>query len=104
MAVIIRISEAHVRPDKLEEFMRVLLDLVKTFPEANPGLLSHEVVVDVTDPLRVAYRSEWADEASVAAFAGESWATEPVTFPGEDELLQRPLVLRHFTAREITPG
>lgn len=29
------------------------------------------------------------------AFAGERWQTEPVTFPGEDTLLRKPLTLRH---------
>jgi quinol monooxygenase YgiN len=98
--MIVRISEALVKPDRREEFMRVLADLVATFPDRYPGLVSHAILVDRDDDTRVAYQSVWLDEDSVAGFAGEHWASEPVTFPGEDELLQQPLHLRHFDTVE----
>lgn len=93
---IIRLSEAHMRPGRDVEFLEVLRALVATFPETYDGLLSHEVLVDRADPLRVVYRSVWVDDVALVAFAGESWATDPVTFPDEDSYLQGPLVLRHF--------
>ena len=93
---IIRMSEAHVLPGRRAEFLEVLRQLVATFPETYEGLLSHEVLVDRADQMRVVYRSVWADEAALVAFAGPGWATDPVTFPDEDSYLQEPLVLRHF--------
>ncbi|HWM35415.1 MAG TPA: antibiotic biosynthesis monooxygenase [Pseudolysinimonas sp.] len=98
--MIVRVSEALVKPERREEFMRVLKDLVATFPDRYPGLVSHSILVDREDDTRVAYQSVWLDEDSVAGFAGENWATEPVTFPGEAELLQQPLRLRHFDTAE----
>lgn len=94
--MIVRTSEAHVKPDRIEEFMEVLRDLVATFEHRYPGLRSHTILVDQTDPTRVVYQSTWLDEDSVRGFAGDDWATDAVTFPGEEELLQAPLVLRHF--------
>ena len=96
--MIVRTSEAWIAPGKREEFMTTLVDLVSTFPHRYPGLVSHLTLVDRDDPDRVVYQSVWQDEDSVAGFAGENWATEPVTFPGEDELLREPLRLRHFEA------
>jgi hypothetical protein len=98
--MIVRSSEALVKPDRREEFMRVLTDLVATFPDRYPGLESHAILVDRTDPNRVTYQSTWLDEDAVRGFAGSGWATDPVTFPDEDELLLEPLRLRHFDTVE----
>ena len=96
--MIVRTSEAWIAPGKRDEFMATLLDLVATFPDRYPGLESHLILVDRTDPDRVMYQSVWHDVDAVRGFAGDSWATEPVTFPGEAELLREPLRLRHFDA------
>jgi hypothetical protein len=103
--MIVRSSEAVIKPSRREEFMAILTDLVGTFPDRYPGLVSHVILVDRDDENRVTYQSTWLDADAVAGFAGENWATEPVTFPGEDELLVEPLRLRHFDALEAdVPG
>jgi len=99
--MIVRSSEAHIRDGKRDEFMATLVDLVATFPGRYPGLVSHSILIDRTDPDRVVYQSVWADQDAVRDFAGNDWATEPVTFPGEEELLREPLRLRHFDTRDL---
>jgi heme-degrading monooxygenase HmoA len=94
--MIVRTSEAHIAPGKREEFMGTLVDLVATFPDRYPGFVSHLTLVDRADPDHVVYQSVWQDEDSLIGFAGKNWATEPVTFPGEDQLLSEPLRLTHF--------
>ena len=98
--MIVRTSEAHIAPGKRDEFMATLVDMVATFPDRHPGLVGHLIQIDRTDPDRVVYQSVWQDQDAVAGFAGDDWATEPVTFPGEDELLREPLRLRHFELAE----
>ena len=94
--MIVRVSEAHVRVGMAEDFLAALTDLVSSFPDTHAGLLSHDVLVDRADPHRVQYVSRWADEASLVAYAGEEWATTPVTFPDEEKYLTGPLALAHF--------
>ena len=94
--MITRISQARVRPERLDDFMAALLTLVTPFPERFDGLLDHEVLVDLDDPTVVLYLSRWRDEAAVAEFAGPAWRTDPVTFPGEEHLLLGPLTLSHL--------
>ncbi|MBA8816932.1 heme-degrading monooxygenase HmoA [Microbacterium halimionae] len=99
--MIVRTSEALVRPESRAEFLTTLHALVEGFPAAYPGLIDHEVLVDHHDPDRILYVSRWASEEGLAHYAGVNWATEPVTFPDEDRYLQRPLTLRHFSAQTI---
>ena len=99
--MIVRTSEAWVRPGARDEFMRVLRDMVATFRDRYPGLVTHEIMVDRDDADRVIYRSTWLDEDAVAGFAGDDWATSPVTFPDEQQLLREPLRLRHFVTDDI---
>ena len=94
--MIVRVSEARVRPDLADEFLAVLTELVASFPGTYAGLLGHDVLVDRADRLRIQYVSRWADEASLVAYAGEGWATTPVTFPNEERFLTGPLTLAHF--------
>ena len=91
-----RVSEALAKPGREQEFVERVRDLVKTFPETFDGLISHEVLVDAEDPLKVQYVSRWRDEQALEDYAGANWRTDPVTFPDEDAYLQRPLTLRHF--------
>ncbi|RPF20695.1 antibiotic biosynthesis monooxygenase [Myceligenerans xiligouense] len=94
--MIVRVSEASVRADRVEEFLQTLRDLVAGFPAAHDGLLGHEILVDRAEGTRVQYVSRWRDESALRGFAGEGWADSPVTFPGEDAYLTGPLHLRHF--------
>ena len=91
-----RVSEALVRPGREQEFVERVRDLVRTFPAIYDGLISHEVLVDLQEPQRVQYVSRWRDERALENYAGANWRTDPVTFPDEDEYLQKPLELRHF--------
>ncbi|MFI6100968.1 antibiotic biosynthesis monooxygenase family protein [Lentzea sp. NPDC051213] len=93
-----RVSEALVKPGREQEFVERVRALVATFPSTYAGLLGHEVLVDLDDPGRVQYVSRWRDEQALVEYAGPNWRTDPVTFPDEDEFLQRPLVLRHFVS------
>ena len=91
-----RVSEALVKPGREQEFVERVRDLVRTFPQTYDGLEGHELLVDLDDPLKVRYVSRWRDEQALENYAGPGWRTDPVTFPDEDEYLQRPLALRHF--------
>ncbi|WP_394614429.1 antibiotic biosynthesis monooxygenase [Lentzea sp. JNUCC 0626] len=91
-----RVSEALVKPGREQEFVARVRDLVLTFPETYDGLVGHEVLVDLDDPLVVRYVSRWRDEQALENYAGPGWRTDAVTFPDEAEYLQQPLVLRHF--------
>lgn len=97
--MIVRVSEAHVHDGLADEFLALLRELVASFPERYDGLLRHDVRVDLADPCRVQYVSEWADEAALVAYAGTEWLSQPVTFPDEERFLRRPLALRHFVSR-----
>jgi len=101
--MIVRVSEAHVREGMEEEFLAVLRELVATFPGRYRGLLRHDVLVDLADPGRVQYVSEWVDESALVAYAGADWQTQLVTFPDEERFLRGPLVLRHL-AGETPPA
>ncbi|MBB2976854.1 quinol monooxygenase YgiN [Microbacterium endophyticum] len=100
--MIVRTSEALARPESRAEFLTALRALVEGFPAAHPGLIDHEILVDQDNPDSILYISRWASEADLVTYAGESWATEPVTFPNEAHYLQRPLTLRHFNEHAVT--
>ncbi|MGL4176423.1 MAG: putative quinol monooxygenase [Dermatophilaceae bacterium] len=93
---VLRVSEVQVREGRFEEFMERLRAMVATFPDEHEGLEAHQILVDRSDPRRVAYLSQWRDEAALIGYAGASWESEPVTFPGEADLLEGPMSLRHF--------
>jgi len=94
--MILRVSEAEVREGREAEFLMLLRALVADFPERYEGLVRHEVLVDQQDRRRVQYSSLWRDDAALEAYAGIHWRSNPVTFPGEEELLVGPLTLRHL--------
>ncbi|MEO5920842.1 MAG: antibiotic biosynthesis monooxygenase [Pseudolysinimonas sp.] len=98
---IVRTSEVYIIDGKVPEFMAELHNLVATFPATYDGLEHHEVLVDRAEPRRLIYRSRWRDEAALVAFAGPDWETEPVRFPGEEDLLVDGMHLRHFA---VDPG
>ncbi|PWJ47617.1 Antibiotic biosynthesis monooxygenase [Quadrisphaera granulorum] len=69
--MIVRVSQAWVRGDRVEEFMVRLRELVADFPQMHPGLVRHEVQVDLDDVPRVQYVSWWRDEAALVHYAGQ---------------------------------
>ncbi|MFG2330863.1 antibiotic biosynthesis monooxygenase [Streptomyces sp. NPDC048604] len=97
--MIVRVSEAVVRPERFEAFHALIVDAVRDFPANNPGLLDHEVLV--APPHSLLYVSRWRGEEDLVAYAGENWRDEPVVLPGEEEYLLAPLRLRHFTSAPL---
>ncbi|MEV0901846.1 antibiotic biosynthesis monooxygenase [Actinoplanes sp. NPDC049802] len=100
MSVIVRTSTAHVVPGRLAEFTSYILDAVSRFPDRNPGLLSHQVIVD-DEADELVYLSRWRDEQALAAFAGPGWRDSPVMLPGEEMFLRVPLKVRHYRETPI---
>ncbi|MFD6418903.1 antibiotic biosynthesis monooxygenase family protein [Streptomyces sp. NPDC060194] len=94
--MIVRISEARVRPDRFDAFRDMIAEAVAAFPSRHPGLLSHEILLAPPDALL--YVSRWRSESDLVAYAGPAWRDAPVVLPGEKEYLTAPLLLRHFTS------
>ncbi|MGP3683339.1 antibiotic biosynthesis monooxygenase family protein [Streptomyces sp. IBSNAI002] len=101
VAVIIRVSEARVRPGRFEAFHDMIVSAVRGFPGLYPGLLDHEVLLAPPDSL--VYVSRWRSEEDLVGYAGEGWRDEPVVLPGEEEYLVAPLRVRHFTLASLPP-
>jgi hypothetical protein len=93
--VIIRVSEARVRPERFEAFRDMIVSAVREFPGRYPGLVQHEVLLAPPDSLL--YVSRWRSEQDLVGYAGEHWRDQPVVLPGEEEYLVAPLQVRHFT-------
>lgn len=93
--VIIRSSTAEVLPGREESVQTAILDLVRGFPAAYPGLLGFDVLIRDAGRVLI-FLSHWRDEDAVAAFAGPRWDTDPVTFEDEEQYLSRPLQLEHY--------
>ncbi len=93
--MIIRISEAQVRPERFEAFRAWIVDAVRDWPERYEGLIGHEVLL--APPNSLLYVSRWRGEEDLVAYAGEKWREQPVQLPGEEEYLLAPLQVRHFT-------
>ncbi|MGW0873373.1 antibiotic biosynthesis monooxygenase family protein [Streptomyces sp. NPDC002740] len=98
--MIIRVSEARVRPERFEEFRDMIVSAVRDFPGRHPGLVGHEVLLAPPDSLL--YVSRWRSEQDLVGYAGEHWRDQPVVLPGEDEYLVAPLELRHFTLASLS--
>ncbi|MER7909108.1 MULTISPECIES: antibiotic biosynthesis monooxygenase [unclassified Streptomyces] len=97
--MIIRVSEARVRPDRFEAFHDMIVSAVREFPARHPGLVDHEVLLAPPDALL--YVSRWRDERALVEYAGEHWRDRPVVLPGEEEYLVEPLRVRHFTLASL---
>ncbi|MFF8832822.1 antibiotic biosynthesis monooxygenase family protein [Streptomyces sp. NPDC015131] len=100
--MIIRVSEARVRPGRFEDFHEMLVSAVSGFPGRHPGLVDHEILL--APPDTVLYVSRWRGEQDLAGYAGEHWRDQPVMLPGEDEYLVEPLRVRHFTPAPLEPA
>ncbi|EFL12873.1 predicted protein [Streptomyces sp. C] len=98
-SVIIRVSEARVRPDRFEAFRDMIVSAVRGFPGRYPGLVDHEVLLAPPDSLL--YVSRWRSERDLVGYAGEQWRERPVVLPGEEEYLVAPLRVRHFTVASL---
>jgi heme-degrading monooxygenase HmoA len=98
--VIIRVSEARVRPERFDAFRDMIVSAVREFPGRYPGLVDHEVLLAPPDSLL--YVSRWRSEQDLVDYAGEGWRDQPVVLPGEDEYLVAPLQVRHFTLAPLS--
>jgi heme-degrading monooxygenase HmoA len=97
--VIVRVSEARVRPERFGAFRDMIVSAVREFPSRYPGLVDHEVLLAPPDSLL--YVSRWRSEQDLVGYAGEHWRDQPVVLPGEDEYLVAPLQVRHFTLASL---
>lgn len=100
MALITRVSEARVRPERFEAFRDFIVSAVRAFPERHPGLVDHEVLL--APPGTLLYVSRWRSEEDLVDYAGENWRDQPVVLPGENEYLAAPLQVRHFTRAPLS--
>lgn len=98
--MIIRVSEARVRPELFDAFRDMIVAAVREFPGRHPGLVDHEVLLAPPDSLL--YVSRWRSEQDLVGYAGEQWRDQPVVLPGEDEYLLAPLQVRHFTLAPLS--
>ncbi|MGW7433480.1 antibiotic biosynthesis monooxygenase [Streptomyces sp. NPDC054861] len=98
--MIIRVSEARVRPERFDAFHRLIVSAVREFPGRYAGLVDHEVLLAPPDSLL--YVSRWRGEEDLVAYAGGDWRDQPVVLPGEEEYLLAPLRVRHFTRDSLT--
>ena len=98
--VIIRVSEARVRPERFDAFHDMIVSAVREFPGRYPGLMDHEVLL--APPHSLLYVSRWRSEEDLVHYAGEHWRDQPVVLPGEDEYLVAPLQVRHFTLAPLS--
>ncbi|MFF2013667.1 antibiotic biosynthesis monooxygenase [Streptomyces sp. NPDC058195] len=98
--MIVRVSEARVRPERFEAFRDMIVSAVREFPGRYPGLVDHEVLLGPPDSLL--YVSRWRGEEDLVHYAGEHWRDQPVVLPGEAEYLLGPLRVRHFAGAPLT--
>ncbi|OEJ96456.1 hypothetical protein J116_020350 [Streptomyces thermolilacinus SPC6] len=97
--VIVRVSEARVRPERFDDFREMIVSAVREFPGRYAGLVDHEVLA--APPHTLLYVSRWRGEEDLVAYAGEGWGDQPVVLPGEEEYLLGPLQVRHFTVASL---
>ncbi|MFD7628288.1 antibiotic biosynthesis monooxygenase [Streptomyces sp. NPDC059851] len=98
--VIIRVSEARVRPERFEAFREMIVSAVRAFSGRYPGLVQHEVLL--SPPGALLYVSRWHSEQDLIGYAGEHWRDQPVVLPGEEEYLLAPLQVRHFMLEPLS--
>ncbi|WP_328707651.1 antibiotic biosynthesis monooxygenase [Streptomyces mesophilus] len=98
--MIIRVSEARVRPERFDAFRDWIVAMVRDWPDRYPGMIDHEVLL--APPTSLLYVSRWRGEKDLVDYAGENWRDEPITLPGEEEYLTAPLEVRHFTVAPLT--
>ena len=98
--MIVRISEARVRPGRFEAFRDMIVTAVREFPDRYPGLIDHEVLL--APPETLMYVSRWRGEEDLVGYAGENWRDQPVILPGEQAYLVAPLQVRHFTLATLS--
>ncbi|WP_308295945.1 antibiotic biosynthesis monooxygenase [Streptomyces sp. ISL-96] len=98
--MIVRVSEARVRPERFEAFHDWIVSAVREFPGQYSGLVDHEVLL--APPGSLLYVSRWRSEEDLVGFAGEQWRDQPVVLPGEDEYLVAPLEVRHFAIASLS--
>jgi heme-degrading monooxygenase HmoA len=94
--MLVRMSTAVVREGREADFRRLIVDTVAGFPGRHEGLLGHEVLCGEGERTLI-YLSRWRDEQALESFAGPGWRTDAVVLPGEDEYLEQPLRVSHFT-------
>ena len=64
--MIVVIGKALARPDTLAQMQRLAVEHVER-SRREPGCVSHEVALDVLQPLQLTFTEHWTDAAALAA-------------------------------------
>ena len=96
--MIVRMWEAHVTPDRVDEFCAQLTDRSIPALATLDGFLGAELLRSVSEEdHRVVVLARWRDEAAIRAYAGAMWRIRPVWAEGEFRNLEHPPVVSHFS-------
>jgi quinol monooxygenase YgiN len=107
-AVIVRIWEAQVVPERVEEFSDLFASTILPRLTAAEGCLGGEVLRPVAgekeDEARIIGITRWRDEESLRALLGPMWRVRPMWEEQELEYLLRPPRVSHFEPVETPPA
>ena len=88
------VARVTVRPDKFDETMKALTELVAA-TRAEPGCVRYELLRNIADPHELTFVEEWADAESLEAhFATEHFSAVAAR---AEELLTAPPDIRRYT-------
>lgn len=98
--VIVRIWEAQVVPERVEEFSALFASTILPKLIGADGCLGGEVLRPVAGEQEVEPRiigiTRWRDKESLRALLGPMWRVRPMWEEQELEYLTRPPQVRHF--------
>jgi quinol monooxygenase YgiN len=88
------VARVSVRPDKFEETLEALTQLVAA-TRAEPGCVSYELLRNIANPHELTFVEEWADAESLEShFATEHFSAVAAR---AEELLTAPPDIRRYT-------
>jgi len=76
--MIVRILQLDVKPDRMDEFLKIGPARVREGIEGADGLLGLEILWPTDDRSGVVVMSRWRDEEALKAWAGPLWRMRPV--------------------------
>ncbi|MFE0461391.1 antibiotic biosynthesis monooxygenase family protein [Kitasatospora sp. NPDC058965] len=96
--MIVRIWEAQVAPKLVAEFCTVLRTRMMPELEGLDGYLGGDLLRSLPDSThRVLVVTRWRDEEALRAYAGPMWALRAVFSDTEQEYLEHPPEVSHYT-------
>jgi hypothetical protein len=76
--MIVRILQLEVRPDKMDQFLKIGPTRVRQGIEGADGLLDMEILLPESNQGAVLVISRWRDEEAIKTWAGPMWRVRPV--------------------------